>query len=127
MGTLERLKAEQEKTQRELHQLENRQKILLNKQRDAERRARTRRLIEQGAILEGVFPMIAGMTSEEVKAFLIDLSRLPEAAALSAKFQKFGDAGEVHWLQGRTYAPFSVRCAPRGLWRAMDAMGRVSP
>ncbi len=37
--------------------------------------------------------MIAGMTSEEVKAFLIDLSRLPEAAELSAKFQKSGDAG----------------------------------
>lgn len=93
MGTLERLKAEQEKTQKELRQLENRQKILLNKQRDADRRARTRSLIEHCAILEGVFPMIAGMTSEEVKAFLIDLSRLSEAAALSAKFQKSGDAG----------------------------------
>ena len=93
MGTLERLKAEQEKTQKELHQLENRQKILLNKQRDAERRARTRRLIEHGAILEGVFPMIVGMTSEEVKAFLIDLSRLPEVAELSAEFPKSGDEG----------------------------------
>ena len=93
MGTLERLKAEQEKTQKELHQLENRKKILLNKQRDAEHRARTRRLIEHGAILEGVFPMITGMTSEEVKAFLIDLSRLPEAVELSAKFPISGDAG----------------------------------
>lgn len=93
MGTLERLKAEQEKTQKERHQLKNRQKILLNKQRDAERRARTRRLIEHGAILEGVFPMIADMTSEEVKAFLIDLSRLSEVAELSAKFPKSGDKG----------------------------------
>lgn len=93
MGTLERLKAEQEKTQKELHQLENRQKILLNKQRDAERRARTRRLIEHGAILEGVFPMITGMTSDEAKAFLIDLSRLPGAVELSAKFPKSGSAG----------------------------------
>ncbi len=93
MGTLERLKAEQEKTQKELHQLENRQKILLNKQRDAERRARTRRLIEYGAILEGVFPMIADMTSGEVQAFLIDLSRLPGAAEQSAKFPKSGHEG----------------------------------
>lgn len=93
MGTLERLKTEQEKTQKELCQLENRQKILLNKQRDAERRARTRRLIEHGAILEGVFPMITSMTRDEAKAFLIDLSRLPGAAELSAKFPISGDAG----------------------------------
>lgn len=93
MGTLERLKAEQEKAQKELRQLENRQKILLNRQRDAERRARTRRLIERGAILEGVFPMTADLTGEEVKAFLIALSHLPGAAELTAKLPESGDAG----------------------------------
>ena len=67
MGTLERLKVEQEKAQKELRQLENRQKILLNRQRDAERRARTRRLIERGAIVEGVFPLAPDLTGEEVK------------------------------------------------------------
>ena len=45
-------KAEQEKVIKEIQQLENRQKILLNKQRNEERKARTRRLIEHGAILE---------------------------------------------------------------------------
>ena len=35
----------------EIRQLENRQKILENKQRNEERKARTRRLIERGAIL----------------------------------------------------------------------------
>ena len=34
-------KSEQEKGQREIRQLENRQKILLNKKTDAERRTRT--------------------------------------------------------------------------------------
>lgn len=77
MNTLERAKAEQEKVQREIQQLENRQKILLNKKTDAERRARTRRLIEHGAILESVFPATVTMTGEEVKAFLLSLSRLP--------------------------------------------------
>ena len=32
-------------------------KILENKQRNEERKARTRRLIERGAILEGIFPL----------------------------------------------------------------------
>ena len=93
MGTLERLKAEQEKAQKELRQLENRQKILMNRQRDAERRTRTRRLIERGAILEGVFPLAPNLTGEEVKTFLIALSHLPGAAELAAKLPKSGDAG----------------------------------
>lgn len=93
MGTLERLKAEQEKAQKELRQLENRQKILLNRQRDAERRARTRRLIERGAILEGVFPLAPNISGEEVQAFLVALSRLPGAAELAAKLPEFGDDG----------------------------------
>lgn len=93
MGTLERLKVEQEKAQKELRQLENRQKILLNRQRDAERRARTRRLIERGAIVEGVFPLAPDLTGEEVKTFLVALSHLPGATELAAKLQKSGNAG----------------------------------
>lgn len=93
MGTLERLKVEQEKTQKELRQLENRQKILLNRQRDAERRARTRRLIERGAIVEGVFPLAPDLSGEEVKIFLVALSHLPGAAELAAKLPKSGNAG----------------------------------
>ena len=42
---------------KEIRQLENRQKILENKQRNEERKARTRRLIERGAVLEGIFPL----------------------------------------------------------------------
>ena len=56
--------------QLENRQLENRQKILLNRKTDAERKARTHRLIERGAILESVFPEIVLMTGEQVKAFL---------------------------------------------------------
>ena len=52
MKELERIKAEKERREKEIRQLENRQKILLNKQHDAQRRLRTRRLIERGAILE---------------------------------------------------------------------------
>ena len=43
----EQKKANQEQVLKKIRQLENRQKILLNRQSDMERRARTRRLIER--------------------------------------------------------------------------------
>ena len=49
-------KEEREKVLKEIRQLENRQKILENKQRNEERKARTRRLIERGAVFGGDFP-----------------------------------------------------------------------
>ena len=84
-------KDEREEVLKEIRQLENRQKILENKQRNEERKARTRRLIERGAILEGIFPLAADLSGVEVKAFLIALSHLPGAAELAAKLPKSGD------------------------------------
>ena len=83
--SLETQKAEAEK---EARQYENQVKILLNKQRDAERHARNHRLIVHGAIMEGVFPFTASMDGESLKAFLIDLSRLPGAEETAEKAQK---------------------------------------
>ena len=86
-------KAEQEEVKKEIQQLENRQKILLNRQRNEERKARTRRLIEHGAILEGVFPTGTTMTGEEVKALLVTLSHLPGAAEIAEQAKKTVDTG----------------------------------
>lgn len=84
-------KAEAEK---EISQLQNQQKILLNKQRDLERRARKHRLIQRGAIFEGVFPCFKTIADNEaVQAFLIALSRLPGAQEITEKARKTGDAG----------------------------------
>ena len=69
-------KDEREEVLKEIRQLENRQKILENKQRNEERKARTRRLIERGAILEGVFPLAPGLPGMEVKACLLYTSFL---------------------------------------------------
>ena len=80
-----------EEVLKEIRQLENRQKILENKQRNEERKARTRRLIERGAILEGIFPLASNLSGAEVKAFLIALSHLPGAAELTANLPKSGD------------------------------------
>ena len=81
-------KDEREEVLKEIRQLENRQKILENKQRNE---ARTRRLIERGAVLEGIFPLAPDLPGVEVKAFLIALSHLPGAAELAAKLPKSGD------------------------------------
>lgn len=59
-----------EAVREKIRQLENRQKILFNRKVNAERKARTHRLIEHGAILESVFPEIVPMSGEQVKAFL---------------------------------------------------------
>jgi hypothetical protein len=63
-------KPEPEAVREKIRQLKNRQKILLDRKADAERKARTHRLIERGAILESVFPEIISMTGDQVKAFL---------------------------------------------------------
>ena len=84
---LEKKKAQAEK---EIYQLQNKQKILLNRLRKEERNARTSRLCRHGAILEGVFPAIVTEDSESVKAFLIALSRLPGAWELEEKMLNGG-------------------------------------
>ena len=78
----------EQEVEKKISQYQNRQKILLNKKRTEEHRARTHRLIGRGAILEAVFPAVVGMEGEEVKAFLIALSRLPGAQELAGKTPK---------------------------------------
>ena len=84
---------EEQEIEKKISQYQNRQKILLNKKRTEEHRARTHRLIGRGAILEGVFPAVISMEGEEVKAFLIALSRLPGAVELAEKAQNAGNEG----------------------------------
>ena len=79
---------EEQAVKKKIGQLQNRQKILLNRKRSEEHRARTHRLIGRGAILEAVFPAVVGMKGEDVKAFLITLSRLPRAQDLAEKASK---------------------------------------
>jgi len=64
--TEERIQSVQEQIQ----QLENQKKKLLQEHKEQERKARTKRLIERGAILESLIPNAENLTNEEVKAFL---------------------------------------------------------
>ena len=101
----ESLLKQRDEAKKEAAQYENQVKILLNKQRDAERHARNHRLIVHGAIMEGVFPFTASMDGESLKAFLIDLSRLPGAEESNSDF---------HVEQKMTAIPFLgiavIRC-----------------
>ncbi len=93
MDKKESLLRQKAKAEKEAAQYENQAKILLNKQRDLERRARTHRLIVHGAIMEGVFPFTASIEGESLKAFLIALSRLPGATEAAEKAQGTGGEG----------------------------------
>jgi hypothetical protein len=54
----------------QIARLENRRRELLQKDRERERKARTRRLIERGAIVESVIGDADGLTGEGFKAFI---------------------------------------------------------
>jgi len=67
-------KTKQEKIdgiQEQIVQLENQKKKLLQQQKEADRKARTKRLIERGAILESLISGADALTNEQVKAFLV--------------------------------------------------------
>ena len=80
-----KLSQNKSRAEKEIYQLQNKQKILLNRIRGEERRARNHRLIQHGLILEGVFPSAITADGESVRAFLIALSRLPGARELAEK------------------------------------------
>lgn len=59
-----------ESVQEQIRQLENQRKRLMQEQKEQVRRARTKRLIERGAILESLIPDADAFTNEQIKAFL---------------------------------------------------------
>ncbi len=93
MDKKESILQQRDEAKKKAAQYENQVKILLNKQRDAERTARNHRLIVHGAIMEGVFPFTASIEGESLKAFLIALSRLPGATEAAEKAQGTGGEG----------------------------------
>ena len=64
-------------TKEKITQYENQMKQLLQQQKEQERKTRTRRLIERGAILESLIEGAETLTNEQIKLLL--------AAALNAE------------------------------------------
>lgn len=84
---LEKLRLDLTEAKRKAIQCENRMKVLTNNQWDRERRKRTRRLIEQGTILESIFP-VKDMDDAQVKAFLTEISLLPVVSKTLEAYKK---------------------------------------
>ena len=59
-----------EEAKAKISQYENHMKQLVQKQKQEERKARTKRLIERGAIFESLIPDAGALTNEQVKTFL---------------------------------------------------------
>ena len=59
-----------ESVQEQIRQLENQRKRLMQEQKERERKARTKRLIERGAILESFISEADTFTNEQIKVFL---------------------------------------------------------
>ena len=66
----------------QIQQLENQRKQLIKQQTEENRKARTKRLIERGAILESLIPDPANLTNEQIKAFLEKTIRSDYAAKM---------------------------------------------
>ena len=67
------------KAEEEIRQLQNRKRKLLNQKKDAERKSRTHRLIERGAILESLLEKPERYSSEQIKGLLEIVLQTPQA------------------------------------------------
>lgn len=67
------------KTEEEIRQLQNKKKKLLNEKKAAERKARTRRLIERGAVLESLVEQPEQYDNGQIKSLLETALRTPQA------------------------------------------------
>ena len=61
------------KIQVQINQLTNKKKRLISEQKQAERKKRTKRLIERGAILESVIGNAEDFSNEQLQTLLIEI------------------------------------------------------
>ena len=61
------------KKQAQINQLTNKKKRLISEQKQAERKKRTKRLIERGAILESVIGNAEELSNEQLQTLLIEI------------------------------------------------------
>ena len=61
------------KTQAQINQLTNKKKRLISEQKQAERKKRTKRLIERGAILESVIGNAEELSNKQLQTLLIEI------------------------------------------------------
>ncbi len=83
------------KTEEEIRQLQNKKKKLLGEKKAAERKARTRRLIERGAILESLLEQPEQYSNEQIKCLLETALRTPQVREFLRQSVTGGGASDV--------------------------------
>lgn len=76
------------KAEEEIRQLQNKKKKLLNQKRGEERKIRTHRLVERGAILESLLEQPEQYTNEQIKCLLETALQTPQAQEFLRRTQK---------------------------------------
>lgn len=76
------------KAEEEIRQLQNRKKKLLNQKKSEERKIRTHRLVERGAILESLLEQPEQYTNEQIKGLLETAFRTPQAQEFLRRTEK---------------------------------------
>ena len=76
------------KAEEEIRQLQNRKKKLLNQKKAEERKIRTHRLVERGAILESLLEQPEQYTNEQIKGLLETALRTPQAQEILRRTEK---------------------------------------
>lgn len=71
-----------------IRQLQNRKRKLLNQKKSEERKVRTHRLIERGAILESMLEQPEQYTNEQIKGLLENALQTPQAQEFLRRTEK---------------------------------------
>ena len=79
----------------EMQQCENEIKRLVQLQKEADRKARTKRLIARGALLESLIPNAADLTNEQVGAFLGKTITSQYAVKMLAEIAAQGESADT--------------------------------
>ena len=86
--TIEECNAEMERTQKQIRQYENRNKMLDRKLALEKRKERNHRLCSRGGYMESIVPELIDMTDEEAKIFLRLALASDPARAFLKKWQE---------------------------------------
>ena len=76
------------KAEEEIRQLQNRKRKLLNQKKAEERKIRTHRLVERGAILESLLEQPEQYTNEQIKGLLETALRTTQAQEFLRRTEK---------------------------------------
>lgn len=76
------------KAEEEIRQLQNRKRKLLNQKKAEERKIRTHRLVERGAILESLLEQPEQYTNEQIKGLLETVLRTTQAQEFLRRTEK---------------------------------------